>query len=64
MRYLYICKLDSPFRTAWMLFPGWEHDGGDVVCIVDLEMNRYVMHDNWKDENDKPDWQEIEEDHL
>lgn len=64
MQYLIICKLDSPFLSKWCLFPSWENKGGDVVCIVDLATNKYIMHTHWKDENNKPDWQEIEEDHL
>lgn len=64
MNYLVINKLDSPFYTNWLMFPNWENDGGDCVCIINLVTRKYIMHYQWKNEADEPDWQEIEEDHL
>lgn len=64
MRYLVICKLDSPFLTPYLLFPNWGSDGGDVVCIYDIPNQRYIQYNNWTEEDGIIDWQDIEEDHL
>lgn len=64
MRYLVICKLDSPFLTEWLLFPSWEYSGGDVVCIIDTQNKKYIQYHEWKNETEEPQWKEIQHDHL
>lgn len=59
MKYIVISST-GVFNTTWLLFPDWSQ----VSAIIDLPCNKFIQSDNWQNENDSPQWQTIEEDHL
>jgi hypothetical protein len=63
-RYIIVNKLDSPANVHHLIPPSWERDGGDAVCIIDLQTGMWTDAYYWPDGQEKPEWQILEEDRL
>lgn len=59
-QYLYIYKSGSVTISDWCLFPDWE----TLLMIIDTINHQFITITDWPDEDQKQDWQEMQEDHL
>ena len=61
MNYLIITSNNTPpFLSNYLLFPDWEQ----VSMIINLYTWKYTDKENWKDETEKPNWIDLQIDHL